>query len=98
MTRQSLRFSRQIDRVQRRWPRAGAMLGALIAPGRWWLRLPVALVFIAGGLVGFLPFVGFWMLPIGLVLIAIDLPILRPMVGRLVVRFRALMRRWNLRL
>jgi hypothetical protein len=30
-----------------------------------------------GGVLGFLPIVGFWMLPIGLVLLADDVPLLR---------------------
>lgn len=38
----------------------------------------VAGVFLAlGGVVGFLPIVGFWMLPVGLALIALDIPALR---------------------
>jgi hypothetical protein len=30
-----------------------------------------------GGMLGFLPLLGFWMLPIGLVLLADDVPLLR---------------------
>ena len=30
-----------------------------------------------GGVLGFLPFLGFWMLPIGLAILADDLPLLR---------------------
>ena len=98
MTPPAKRFDRQINRLARRWPRLGGGLAWLSAPGRWWLRLPVALVFVLGGLLGFLPVVGFWMLPIGVILIAVDLPVLRPAAGRLVVRLRAVFRRWNIRL
>jgi hypothetical protein len=98
MTRPAQRFSRQIDRLARRWPRLGGALAWLTAPHRWLFRLPVAVFFILGGLVGFLPVVGFWMLPIGVLLIAVDLPVLRPAAGRLVVRLRAVFRRWNIRL
>ncbi|MEZ5753156.1 MAG: tryptophan synthase subunit beta [Paracoccaceae bacterium] len=98
MTRPIRRFSRQIDRTRRRWPRWGGVLAALTAPGRWWIRVPLALLLMAGGLVGFLPVVGFWMLPLGLLLLAIDLPGLQPVAGRWMVWFRAALRRWNIRI
>ena len=46
-------------------------------PEAWWARLPLAVVLIFGGLLGFLPILGFWMLPIGLLLLAEDIPVLR---------------------
>lgn len=87
------RFSRQITAFERGLPRAGGALRGLVAPGRMWLRLPVAMVFIVGGLLGFLPVLGFWMLPLGLILLAVDIPRLRPAVGGLMVRGRAWWRR-----
>ena len=42
------------------------------------LRLVVGLVLIAGGMLGFLPVLGFWMIPLGLAVAAADvLPIWR---------------------
>jgi purine-cytosine permease-like protein len=46
-------------------------------PGRIWLRVPLALLLIAGGFLGFLPILGFWMIPLGAVLLAEDVPFLR---------------------
>ncbi|MGI4793040.1 MAG: hypothetical protein ACRYG8_02935 [Janthinobacterium lividum] len=46
----------------------------LIAPGRAWIRWPVALLFIAGGFLWFLPVLGLWMLPLGLILIGREIP------------------------
>ncbi len=46
----------------------------LVAPGRGWVRWPVALLFIAGGFLWFLPILGLWMLPLGLILIGEDVP------------------------
>jgi hypothetical protein len=46
-------------------------------PGRIWLRIPLALLLIAGGFLGFLPILGFWMVPLGAVLLAEDVPFLR---------------------
>ena len=64
------------------------LLAALPAPVRrgyeWlcqpklvWLRVPLALVLIVLGCFGFLPILGFWMIPIGVLLLAEDIPILR---------------------
>lgn len=88
-----LRFSRQLSLFERRLPRLGGTLRGLVAPGRGWLRLPVAFALILGGLLGFLPVLGFWMLPLGLLLLAIDLPSLRPGVGGSIVRTRHWWRR-----
>lgn len=53
-----------------------------VASGTRWVRIPVASLFIVGGLFGFLPVVGFWMVPLGLLLFAVDLPFLRrPMLA-----------------
>jgi hypothetical protein len=40
----------------------------------------------AGGVVGFLPIVGFWMLPLGVVLVALDIPPFRRRVLRWLAR------------
>ena len=97
MTPTNRRFSRQIDRIGTTMPRLGRALAALTAPGRTWIRLPAAIVMITGGLLGFLPILGFWMLPLGLILLAVDLPPLRPAVGGVIVRGRAFLRRWRAR-
>ena len=41
------------------------------------LRSVLGLLLMAGGVLGFLPLLGFWMLPIGLAFIALDIPPLR---------------------
>jgi hypothetical protein len=46
-------------------------------PGRIWLRVPLAVLLIAGGCLGFLPILGFWMVPLGALLLAEDVPFLR---------------------
>jgi hypothetical protein len=35
-------------------------------------RLPVGIVLIAGGMLGFLPVLGFWMIPLGIGIAALD--------------------------
>ena len=45
---------------------------------KWsWLRISIAILLILGGLLGFLPILGFWMVPVGLLLLAQDVPFLR---------------------
>lgn len=46
-------------------------------------RVPIAGVLIVGGFLGFLPVLGFWMVPLGLILLAVDLPALQPPLARL---------------
>ncbi len=60
-------FVRQIKRAvnwadKRIWPGARTLVGLLA---------------MVGGILGFLPILGFWMLPVGVALIALDVPPLR---------------------
>ena len=98
MTRDHRRFDRQLDRLGRSLPGMDGPMRGLTAPGRWWLRLPIAVVFILGGFLGFLPVLGFWMIPVGLVLLAVDLPGIRPIVARFLVRLQVSWRYWRSRL
>jgi hypothetical protein len=65
------------------------------------IRFPVALILIAGGLFSFLPVLGIWMLPLGLLLLAVDLPILRGPISAFIIRARRkariLAHRWRAR-
>jgi len=86
---------RTLRRVERRFPgRFARFLRWLRHPASRWVRIPVALLLIAAGVVGFLPVLGFWMLPLGLVLLAQDLPLLRRPMRRLLVCSE---RRWRKR-
>jgi len=40
-------------------------------------RLGIGAVLIIGGIMGFLPILGFWMVPLGLVILSVDVPIVR---------------------
>jgi hypothetical protein len=52
------------------------------------LRILLGILLIIGGLFGFLPVVGFWMLPLGVIVLAREVPA----VARLLERVR---RRWR---
>jgi len=41
------------------------------------IRLGLGILLVAGGLVGFLPVVGFWMIPLGLLVLSVDIPAVR---------------------
>ena len=52
-------------------------------PGLRWVRVVAGVVLIVGSLASILPFFGIWMLPLGLVLLAEDIPPLRRVRDRL---------------
>ncbi|MCB1369013.1 MAG: hypothetical protein KDK00_14705 [Rhodobacteraceae bacterium] len=69
----------------------GEKLGAAVAKYRNWikanvppgLRSVLGLFLIAGGLLGFLPVLGFWMVPLGVLALALDVvPLYRWLTGR----------------
>lgn len=39
-----------------------------------WVRVSLGVLFVLGGILGALPVVGFWMLPLGLILLSVDFP------------------------
>lgn len=43
-------------------------------PDTPWVRVPIGILLIAFGFLGFLPILGFWMVPVGLFVLAIDFP------------------------
>jgi hypothetical protein len=45
--------------------------------------MPAGVLLICGGLLGFLPVLGFWMLPVGAALFADDVPALRSLRSRI---------------
>ncbi len=49
------------------------------------LRVIVGILLLLGGILGFLPILGFWMIPLGLMVLSYDLPIVRRWRRRLEV-------------
>jgi hypothetical protein len=54
----------------------------LRSPASRMVRIPLGVLFIAGGLLWFLPVLGIELLPLGLLLVAQDVPFLKGPVGR----------------
>lgn len=99
MMRRERRFDRQFRALERLVPPLRRPLKGLRG-GNWFVvRFPLAIVLTAGGLLWFLPILGLWMLPAGLLLLAVDVPVLRGPISALVIRGRMwakrLMRRWR---
>jgi hypothetical protein len=52
-------------------------------PSSRYVRIPLAILLIVGGIFSFLPVLGLWMLPLGLLLFAQDVPILQKPLARM---------------
>jgi hypothetical protein len=48
-----------------------------------WLRKAIGILLVIGGMLGFLPVLGYWMIPVGLALLAVDWPWARHLSRRL---------------
>jgi len=65
-------------------PWAARFVAWLRKPSSRLVRIPLAILLIAGGIFSFLPVLGLWMPPLGLLLFAQDVPMLqKPMVQML---------------
>ena len=62
----------------------------LIRPQARWIRWPLGLALIVGGMFGFLPVLGFWMIPLGALLIGENIPPIR----RATLRMLGQLYRW----
>jgi hypothetical protein len=96
--RDEQRLERQFQRFKRRLPGSiSRFMQCLSAPSSRWVRLPVAVVLICGGLFGFLPALGLWMLPLGFLLLAQDLPFLRKPTRQALVCLERCWVKWKIK-
>jgi hypothetical protein len=84
----SNQYKKQLDRhfawfEARLPPRPARFVGWLRKPSSRLVRIPVAALLIAGGIFSFLPVLGLWMLPLGLVLFAQDVPVLQKPMAKM---------------
>jgi len=77
----------------------GRWLVRLRAPEMKWVRITTGLVFLAGGSLAFLPVLGLELLPLGLLILAQDVAILREPSAKLLLWlldcWRGLKQRWQ---
>jgi hypothetical protein len=63
--------------------RAAAFVRWVRKPSSRLVRIPLAILLVLGGIFSFLPVLGLWMLPLGLILIAQDIPFLQKPIARM---------------
>lgn len=59
------------------------------------LRMTIGVALILGGVLGFLPVLGFWMLPLGVMVLATDVPVARRLSRRVGVWWQRRRRAWS---
>lgn len=94
-TRIQRRFDRQFRWLTTGFPWAAGPLAVIRHRALLILRLPLALIFIAGGFLAVLPVFGLWMWPVGLLLLAIDIPYLQGPISAAIVRGRRRLDIWR---
>jgi hypothetical protein len=86
--KQERRLRRQFDAIARFAPASRRLIETLLKSHMRLVRVPLGILMIVGGVFSFLPVLGVWMLPLGLMLLAVDVPLLRPQVTAALIRFR----------
>ena len=86
MSKDEGRINRQFDRIQRRFPAVAGFLNWLRRPATRFVRIPIGILLVLGGIFSFLPVLGIWMLPLGLLLLALDLAFLRTPIAGAILR------------
>ena len=85
----------RLERLIGRLPqRVQATVRWLRRPEARWLRIPAGVLLAAGSLLSILPLFGLWMLPLGLMLLAIDVPPLQTPIAWAIIKGQ---RWWELR-
>lgn len=98
MDKDQQRLNQKLDRLGRKLPRWMArILRWLRRPSSRWVRMPVGLLLVLGGVFSILPLLGLWMLPLGLLLLVQDVPFLRRPTRRMLTCVERRWSRWKRR-
>lgn len=68
-----------------------------LRPEARWARVPLGVLLILCGFLGFLPILGFWMIPLGALLLAEDFPLVRKPTVRALDAVESWWERWSAR-
>ena len=88
MSTAEARLERQFERIGRQVPATAGFLRWVRRPHMHLVRIPLAILLLLGGVFSFLPILGVWMLPLGLLVLAVDVPPLKRPVGDAIVRLQ----------
>ena len=88
-------FEELFARLKRQAPFAAGFIDWVRSPIAVLVRIPLGIILILGGILSFLPILGIWMLPLGLLILAIDIRPLRGPVVRVVVWIDYQWNRWR---
>lgn len=89
-------WDERVDRASQKLPeRVQRMIRWLREPARFPVRLLAAILLILGGIFSILPVLGLWMLPLGLALLAQDVPGLKVPMERAARWIERQWRRWR---
>ena len=91
-TKGTARLNRQFDRIQKKIPMSARILEWLRRPSARLVRIPAGILLVLGGIFSFLPVLGIWMLPLGLLLLALDVVFLQEPVNAAILRGQ---RKWT---
>ncbi len=99
MNRKRDRIRARFDRQYRKIAPHVPGMARIRKPGWMIARIVLGVAFILGGFLAILPVFGLWMIPLGLLLLAIDVPALKGPVTSILIRGRRridlLRRRWR---
>ena len=98
MKKEENRLRRQFEAIERKAPVGGRALQALRRGEYRTVRIPLGVFLVIGGMMAFLPIFGVWMLPLGLLLLSVDIPRLRGCVSAAIIRSRRRLDIWGRRL
>jgi hypothetical protein len=88
------RLNRLYDQLGHDYPAFAGFLGWARSPRARLVRIPIGLLLVCGGILSILPILGLWMLPLGLLLLAVDFPPLQTPVAWVIIKGQ---RWWELR-
>ena len=88
MSTAEARLERQFERIGRQVPATAGFLHWVRQPHMHLVRIPLSILLIIGGVFSFMPVLGVWMLPLGLLVLAVDVPPLKKPVGDAIVRLQ----------
>lgn len=97
MPTEARRLRRQFSAITRAVPASRRFVVPLLKRRMWRIRIPVAVALIIGGLLSFLPVLGLWMLPLGVLLLAVDVPPLQRPTSAAAIRIRRWVSLWRRR-